>query len=802
MNQVDIRPKRFRIALSFAGEKRDFVAAVAAILAKRFLKEKILYDKFHRAEFARDDLAGHLTKLYRDESDLIVAILCPDYDKKEWCGLEWKTIRGLLKHRRADEIMFTRFKNVEPKELEGLAGYIELDHETPITAAALILERLALNEGKRREYYKRDVMTLLTPIANNLPRLQPFFGREKQLADIKAALSHDARVWGTLIDGGGGIGKTSLAVRAAHECTLTDFERIVFVSVKQCEQDDYRLRPLDGFALSSWLEMLNEIGSELRLEEVLKAPEKERAYRLRDALKGRRVLLLLDNLETLTEREQNELFTFLEFLPAGCKALLTSRVFAGNKVQAIDLDELDLPSALKLLAEIALHSPALAASTDEQRALLYKDTNGNPLLLRWVAGQVGTGDCTCIADALTRLRDCPSGNDPLNFIFGDILGELVAQDVQVVATLSHPAQPIPVEAVAEISGMPLERTRTVLKDLTNRPLVVAQQNEQAYALLPMVADFVRHKRPQVVAEMGNRLEQRAHALIVENGYQAYDRFPVLDAAWHSVAPALPLFLAGPNPRLQTVCDALTDFLEFTGRWDEWLSLSRRAEARAVAAGDHAKAGWRAKDAAYAHFLRQEADGVLAYADRMAEHWREAEVGASEHATAIRFRGLAYQLKKDYPVAIVAYRQALDLHRSVSAESVEVAIDLNSIGVAEQLGGNFAAADLAYRDALQVARAVDFVEGVASYTGNLAACAAAQEDWPRAETLAREALPLAERVGREQLIANNCHRIAQALLRQGMVTEAQSHARRAVEIYGKLGSPDLAAARATLSECES
>jgi hypothetical protein len=133
--------KRFRIALSFAGENRDFVARVAAILARRFVEGVILYDKFHKAEFARDDLVAHLTKLYRDRSDLIVAVLCPDYEKKEWCGLEWKTIRGLLKQRKEQEIMLTRFQRVEPEELEGLAGYIDLDHETPESAAELILER-------------------------------------------------------------------------------------------------------------------------------------------------------------------------------------------------------------------------------------------------------------------------------------------------------------------------------------------------------------------------------------------------------------------------------------------------------------------------------------------------------------------------------------------------------------------------------------------------------------------------------------------------------------------------------------
>jgi hypothetical protein len=42
--------KRFRIAFSFAGEKRDYVAQVAAILARRFDEEKNLYDKYHLAE--------------------------------------------------------------------------------------------------------------------------------------------------------------------------------------------------------------------------------------------------------------------------------------------------------------------------------------------------------------------------------------------------------------------------------------------------------------------------------------------------------------------------------------------------------------------------------------------------------------------------------------------------------------------------------------------------------------------------------------------------------------------------------
>ena len=52
--------KRFRIAFSFAGEKRDFVKDTARILAKKFGEEQILYDKYHEAEFARFNLGIYL----------------------------------------------------------------------------------------------------------------------------------------------------------------------------------------------------------------------------------------------------------------------------------------------------------------------------------------------------------------------------------------------------------------------------------------------------------------------------------------------------------------------------------------------------------------------------------------------------------------------------------------------------------------------------------------------------------------------------------------------------------------------
>jgi len=148
--------KRFRVAFSFAGEKRDYVSKVAAILAQRFGEDNILYDKFHESEFARYDLGTYLPKLYREQSELIVAVVCPAYDSKLWTGWEWMAIHAQLSKPEGSRIVLCRFENASVEGLYENAGFIELDQKTPDQAAILILERLALNEGKPKPHYLSD----------------------------------------------------------------------------------------------------------------------------------------------------------------------------------------------------------------------------------------------------------------------------------------------------------------------------------------------------------------------------------------------------------------------------------------------------------------------------------------------------------------------------------------------------------------------------------------------------------------------------------------------------------------------
>ncbi len=67
---------------------------------------------------------------------------------------------------------------------------------------------------------------------------------------------------------------------------------------------------------------------------------------------------------------------------------------------------------------------------------------------------------------------------------------------------------------------------------------------------------------------------------------------------------------------------------------------------------------------------------------------------------------------------------------------------------------------------------------------------------------REALELAQELGRQELIGNNCWRLAIALARQARQTEGLPYARRAIEIFTQLQKPEaLEEAQAVLWECE-
>jgi tetratricopeptide (TPR) repeat protein len=641
------------------------------------------------------------------------------------------------------------------------------------------------------------------PTGSTLPQQEFFFGRVEELKTIAAALSPETRAWGALIDGPGGIGKTALAIRAAYLAPADLFERKIFITAKVRELTPEGEKKLTDFTRPTYLAMLDELGKELGEEGLSKLAPDERPNALRLALAGNKALIIFDNLETLPEEERVRLFQFLSRLPEGNKAIVTSRRRSDVDARIVRLDRLSHDEAMQLIAELANKYSRLARASQRERDDLYAITQGNPLFIRWIAGQLGRSGShlRTIAEAYAFIEKAPKENDPLEYIFGDLLGTFTENETKVLAALTHFTQPARVKWISQMIGLPERAAETSLEDLADRSILVSNLQSSTYYLPPLAAQFIRTRRPEAVTQTGNALVDCAYALAMQHGGETnYEGFRTLDAEWDLIAAALPRLIMGDNARLQTICNQLTIFLDFTGRWDDWLWLSTQAEKRAMAIEDRESAGWRAFQAGWAHYLRDQPMEVLACAARAAEHWQDS--APSNKATAIRLRGLGDNLQKEYPAAIAAYREALEIWRDISTESADVAIALNDLAGAERANKDYPAAERDYREALRIAKIVEYQEGVAYMTGNLAVLALDREQWSEAESLAREALQLAGKVGRQELIAVDCGYIAKALLRQNRsLDEALAVSRRAVEIFTHLKSPNLQWAQETLAEIE-
>jgi len=141
-----VEETRFKVALSFPGEKRTFVEAVATELKKRLPPGSVFYDRDFTPQLARPNLDTLLQRIYLNNSDLVVVFLCAEYQQKEWCGLEWRAVREIIKNKSDHAVMFMRFDQASVDGSFSIDGYVDLGQYTPVQAARLIVERVRANE--------------------------------------------------------------------------------------------------------------------------------------------------------------------------------------------------------------------------------------------------------------------------------------------------------------------------------------------------------------------------------------------------------------------------------------------------------------------------------------------------------------------------------------------------------------------------------------------------------------------------------------------------------------------------------
>lgn len=133
---------RFKVGLSFPGKHRGYVSSVADELRPGLPAGAIFYDFDFQADLARPNLDLVLLDIYKNRCDLVVVFLGAAYGQSEWCGLEWRAVREMIKQKRDDQLMMIRFDDEPVEGLLSIDGYVDARRYSPSEVASLVMLRI------------------------------------------------------------------------------------------------------------------------------------------------------------------------------------------------------------------------------------------------------------------------------------------------------------------------------------------------------------------------------------------------------------------------------------------------------------------------------------------------------------------------------------------------------------------------------------------------------------------------------------------------------------------------------------
>ncbi len=130
----------YDIALSFAGEDRDYVRAVAEELRANGVK--VFFDEYKQVDLWGKDLYEHLHFVYSSRAKYCVVFISDAYARKIWTTHERRSAQERALNERREYILPARFDSTEIPGLSSTVGYINLKNYSPKEFAQVILEKL------------------------------------------------------------------------------------------------------------------------------------------------------------------------------------------------------------------------------------------------------------------------------------------------------------------------------------------------------------------------------------------------------------------------------------------------------------------------------------------------------------------------------------------------------------------------------------------------------------------------------------------------------------------------------------
>jgi hypothetical protein len=133
-------PETYDVALSFAGEDREYVEQVATGLHDAGVS--VFYDTFERVELWGKNLVDHLAGIYQKRSRYVVMFISKNYVEKAWTTHERQHAQARALVVKEEYILPARFDDTEVPGMTATVGHVDLRRTTPTELVGLILRKL------------------------------------------------------------------------------------------------------------------------------------------------------------------------------------------------------------------------------------------------------------------------------------------------------------------------------------------------------------------------------------------------------------------------------------------------------------------------------------------------------------------------------------------------------------------------------------------------------------------------------------------------------------------------------------
>jgi class 3 adenylate cyclase/tetratricopeptide (TPR) repeat protein len=563
-----------------------------------------------------------------------------------------------------------------------------------------------------------------------LPRdLASFTGRQRELTELVDAVAGAVGVVGIHAIGGmAGVGKTALAVHAAHRLASRFPAGQIFLPLHGHTPGQAPVEPAD--ALASLLLTLGVPAAQI-------PPGTEARMALwRDRLATQQLLLILDD---AADSEQVR-----PLLPGAGEnmVLITSRrhLSALEEATAISLDTLPPGEAATLLARLAARpglSPDESAVGEITRLCGYL-----PLAIGMVARQLhhhpawtAAGRAGELAAAVDRLELIATENVSVAAAFNLSYEDLNGEQQRLFRRLGLPPGPdIDAYATAALDDSSLADARRGLEGLYDQYLLT-EPAQGRYRMHDLLREHARALADHLDSDSDR---DQATARLLD--YYQHVTGLVRKARTVPMPGTLPAAVPALADRDQALAWVRAERANLMGCLDLATGTGQHARIIALTAG---LAGLLRHDGPWAEALTRQASAV-----RAAQHLGDRPA----QATALHDLGIVLRLTGDYSGAAENLEEALGLYRDIGDRSGHASA-LNNLGIVRHLTGDHPGAARHLKEALGLYRDLGDRPGQTSALTNLGMVRQTGGDYPGAAGVLKEALGISQDIGDRRGQAN-------------------------------------------------